>query len=102
MALTLHGYRYSVYTRIARMVLHSQGTACTYIEVNPFADPPDPGLARVTRLGRVPVVDHDGFVLCETGAITRYLCAIDPDAALRPAGAKAQARMDQVIAVIDA
>ncbi|MEM6374318.1 MAG: glutathione S-transferase family protein [Pseudomonadota bacterium] len=102
MPLTLYGYRFSVYSRIARMALHALDLPYQMVEVDPFADPPDPMLARVTRFGRVPVLDHDGFTLCETAAITRYLASLNAVRALVPDDPKARARMDQVIAVIDA
>lgn len=101
-ALTLWGYRYSVYTRIAKMVLALRDVPYHSAETNPFDDPPDPALARITRFGRVPVLDHDGFVLSETTAICRYVAAAFPGAALVPATPRAAARMDQVIVIIDA
>ncbi|WP_420010492.1 glutathione S-transferase family protein [Tateyamaria sp.] len=102
MTLTLYGYRYSVYTRIARMTLAALNVDYISVEVDPFADPPDPELAKVTRFHRVPVLDHDGFTLCETSVITRYLATTLPGTNLIPDGPKAQARMAQTIAIIDA
>jgi glutathione S-transferase len=51
--------------------------------------------------GRVPVIDHDGFMLYETQAILRYLDRVLPAPPLTPAGPKAAARMDQAINVND-
>jgi glutathione S-transferase len=51
--------------------------------------------------GRVPVLEHDGFMLYETQAIVRYLDRVLPGAALTPTDAKAAARMDQVMNVCD-
>jgi len=102
MALTLFGFRYSVYTRIARMALVVRGLEYETCEVNPFDDPPDQSLGEVTPFQRVPVLDHDGFVLFETSAITRYLAARFPGADLVPAEPRAAARMEQVIAIVDA
>ena len=36
MPLVLHGYRYSVYVRIARLVLAEKGVDYQRVEVNPF------------------------------------------------------------------
>jgi glutathione S-transferase len=73
MPLVLHGYRYSVYVRIARLALAEKGVAYDRVEVNPFsADVPADYLA-LHPFGRVPTLIHDGFALYETGAITRYL-----------------------------
>ncbi len=102
MALTLYGYRYSVYTRIARMALSVGGVAYDTSEVNPFDNPPDRTLMKVTPFQRVPVLDHDGFVLFETSAITRYVAARFGRADLVPSDPDGAARMQQVIAIVDA
>ena len=102
MSLVLHGYRYSVYVRIARLALAEKGVAYERAEVNPFApDVPESYLA-LHPFGRVPALVHDGFTLYETGAITRYIDRAFPGPALQPNEARAAARMDQVIAVVDA
>lgn len=101
MALILHGYRYSVYLRIARLALAEKGLAYERVEVNPFApDRPEAYLA-LHPFGRVPVLDHDGFVLYETAAITRYIDRAFDGPALQPTASQALARMDQIIAVVD-
>src|ERR1700682_1297627 len=51
--------------------------------------------------GRVPVLEHDGFLLYETQAILRYLDRVLPAPALTPADPKRAARMDQVMNVND-
>ena len=51
--------------------------------------------------GRVPVLEHDGFMLYETQAILRYLDRVLPDPALTPGEARAAARMDQVMNICD-
>jgi glutathione S-transferase len=51
--------------------------------------------------GRVPVLEHDGFVLYETQAILRYLDRVKPSPALTPADPKHIARMDQVMNIND-
>jgi glutathione S-transferase len=51
--------------------------------------------------GRVPVLEHDGFMLYETQAILRYLDRMLPDPALTPGEARAAARMDQVMNICD-
>lgn len=100
-ALLLHGYRYSVYVRIARLVLAEKGVAYERVEVNPFAaDVPGEYLA-LHPFGRVPALVHDDFVLYETGAITRYVDRAFPGPALQPADPKRLARMDQIVGVVD-
>jgi glutathione S-transferase len=51
--------------------------------------------------GRVPVLEHDGFVLYETQAILRYLDRVLSEPALTPADPRRAARMDQVININD-
>ena len=101
MSLVLHGYHYSVYNRIARLTLAEKGVDYDRVEVNPFADIPAEYLA-LHPFGRVPTLVHDGFVLYETGAITRYVDRSFAGPALQPATPRALARMDQLIGIIDA
>ena len=97
----LHGYRYSVYTRIARLALLSKAVEHRRIEVDPFAELSQAYL-RLHPFGRVPVLTHGAFGLFETGAITRYVDRTFAGRPLQPEDAAARARMDQVISVVDA
>ena len=102
MPLVLHGYRYSVYLRIVRLVLAEKGVAYDRIEVNPFAPDVPAAYLALHPFGRVPALTHDGFALYETGAITRYIDRAFPGPALQPTDARALARMDQIIGIADA
>ncbi|MBS0298286.1 MAG: glutathione S-transferase family protein [Proteobacteria bacterium] len=51
--------------------------------------------------GRLPVCDHGDFRLYETQAILRYVDQVCLGAALHPDGARAQARMDQLMGIVD-
>ena len=102
MALVLHGYRYSVYVRIVRLVLAEKGLAYDRVDVNPFAADVPAGYLALHPFGRVPSLVHDDFALYETGAIIRYVDRAFPGPALQPADPKQLARMDQIIAVVDA
>lgn len=97
----LHGYRYSAYKRIARLALLLKDVEHETIEVDPFAELSDAYL-KLHPFGRVPVLTHGAFTLFETSAITRYVDRAFAGPSLQPDGAAALARMDQVIAVIDA
>jgi glutathione S-transferase len=99
-AVHLHGYRYSVYSRIARLALLSKQVEHETVEVDPFAELPDAYLA-LHPFGRVPVLRHGTFQLFETSAITRYVDRGFEGPPLQPERPAALARMDQVIAVID-
>jgi glutathione S-transferase len=96
----LHGYRYSVYSRIARLVLLSKEVRYEWVEVDPFRDL-SAGYLKLHPFGLVPVLTHGAFTLFETNAVTRYVDRAFEGPALQPGGAAASARMDQVIAVID-
>jgi glutathione S-transferase len=96
----LHGWRYSAYTRIARLALLSKDVEHRTIEVDPFAGLPEAYL-RLHPFGRVPALTHGAFRLFETGAITRYVDRAFPGRPLQPESAAALARMDQVISVVD-
>lgn len=101
MSLVLHGYHYSVYLRSVRLTLAEKGVTYERVEVNPFSpDVPEAYLA-LHPFGRVPTLVHDGFVLYETGAISRYIDRAFPGPKLQPEEAHALARMDQIIAVVD-
>jgi glutathione S-transferase len=51
--------------------------------------------------GKVPVLEHDGFMLYETQAILRYLDRILPEPPLTPLDPRVAARMDQLLNVND-
>jgi glutathione S-transferase len=101
MPLVLHGYHYSVYVRIARLALAEKGVAYDRVEVNPFAPEIPADYLALHPFGRVPTLVHDGFVLYETGAITRYVDRTFGGPALQPVSPRALARMDQIIGVVD-
>jgi glutathione S-transferase len=69
--------------------------------------PVAPGTLRVEPhisrhpFGRVPVLEHDGFLLYETQAMLRYLDRVLPTPPLTPGEPKAAARMDQAININD-
>ena len=102
MTVVLHGYQYSVYVRIARMVLAEKGVAYERVEVNPFAQDMPSAYLRLHPFRRVPVLVHDDFVLYETGAIARYIDEAFPGPSLQPTAPRDRARMTQIISVIDA
>jgi len=102
-AVVLYGLSRSVYTRIARLALEEKGVEYALEEVEIFgpAGAPPAHLER-HPFGRIPVLEHAGFVLYETGAVTRYIDEAFPGPALQPADAAARARMNQVIGIVDA
>jgi len=59
-------------------------------------------LAPVTPVGRVPVLEHDGFAIWDTLAIAEYVAETFPDKRLWPQDAKARARARSVCAEMHA
>jgi glutathione S-transferase len=100
MPLTLHGFHYSVYVRIVRLVMLEKGLSWTHVEVDPFGDLPASYLA-MNPFGRVPTLVHDHFVLYETSAIIRYLDEVFAGMSLQPDDVRSRARMNQIIAIAD-
>lgn len=98
----LYGLSRSVYTRIARLALEEKGVRYTFQEVEIFgsAGVPAEHLAR-QPFGRIPAFAHDGFMLYETGAITRYVDEAFAGTRLQPQESQARARMNQVIGIVD-
>lgn len=102
MKVTLYGYRYSVYTWIARATLVEKGVAYDYTEINPFVSNFNNAYLRIHPFRRVPALEHNGFDLYETAAITRYLDKAFHGPCLQPNDPKELARMTQIISIIDA
>jgi glutathione S-transferase len=101
MAVELHGYQFSVYTRIARIVLAEKSVSYTRIEVDPFQDFVPEQYRAMHPFLRVPTLVHDDFVLYETSAISRYVDDSFDGPLLQPSNFRERAKMAQIISVID-
>jgi len=99
----LYGADYSVYVRIARMVLVEKGVDYDLVAVDVFAAEGTP-LWYFERhpFGRIPAFDHDGFRLFETSAIARYVDEAFDGPALQPKDLRGRATMNQIIGMLDA
>jgi len=102
MNVTLYGYKYSVYTWIARLTLTEKDVDYDYVEINPFAPTFDDAYLQLHPFKRVPVLEHDGFTLYETSAITRYIDRAFRGPALQPSDPQEFGRMAQIVSIIDA
>jgi glutathione S-transferase len=101
MTVQLYGYKYSVYSWIARLALEEKGEGYRWIEINPFApDVPESYLA-LHPFKRVPTLVHDKFQVYETGAITRYVDEAFPGRSLQPTDPRQRARCNQFLSIID-
>ena len=99
-AFTIHSIPGSPFGRAVLAALQEKGVPYRFSVVTLGALRSPEHLAR-HPFGRVPVLEHDGFMLYETQAILRYLDRVLPQPALTPADPKGAARMDQVMNVND-
>ncbi len=98
----LYGYDASTYTRIARLMLVEKGVDHDYVRVADWSGyEKRPGFEDLHPFAKVPVFEHGGFRLYETGAILRYVDEAFQGPALQPASPHARARMQQIISVYD-
>jgi glutathione S-transferase len=97
---TVHSIPGSPFGRAVLATLEEKGASCRFSPVAPGTFRSPQHLAR-HPFGRVPVLEHDGFLLYETQAILRYLDRVLPTPSLTPANPKHAARMDQVMNVND-
>lgn len=98
----LYGFHYSVYTRVARLVLAEKDVDHAFIDVNPFDPELDEEVLALHPFRRVPVLEHEGRRLYETAALAQYVDEAFEGPALQPGSAAGRARMRQVVAVVDA
>ena len=90
--LKLYYHPVSTYSRRVRIVFLEKKIDAKLIEVDLFnREQFQPDFLELNLHGRVPVLDHDGFVLSESTAILDYLEAIFPEPALVPADVKGRA-----------
>ncbi len=101
MAPVLYGFRFSVYVRIARVVLAEKGVPYELVEIDPFAEDMPLSYLDLHPFRRVPALVHDGFQLYETQAITRYIDEAFDGPSLQPGEPMLRARMAQIIAIAD-
>lgn len=101
MSTVLHGYCYSVYTRIAKMVLLEKEVDFDYQEIDPFSEDVPTAYLHLHPFNRVPAFQHGDFTVYETSAITRYINETFPGRDLIPDDKQARARLSQLLSIID-
>src|SRR5262249_34727369 len=96
----VHSVPGSPFGRAVLATLREKQAGCRFSPV-PFGTArSEPHISR-HPFGRVPVLEHDGFVLYETQAILRYLDRMLVEPVLTPSDPRAAARMDQVMNISD-
>lgn len=96
----VHSVPGSPYGRAVLATLEEKGVAYRLSALAPGAARGQLHLSR-HPFGRVPVLEHEGFMLYETQAILRYLDRLLPTPALTPLDPKRAARMDQLLNICD-
>ena len=99
---TLYGARYSVYVRIARLVLEEAGAPYDLVDVDIFSPSARPsGYSERHPFDKIPAFEHDGFRLFETDAIAQYAVAAFGAGHLLPAAPRERARALQIMRIMD-
>jgi glutathione S-transferase len=103
MTVRIFGPNYSTYVRTVRLTLEEKGVPYELIEVDVLKGQHKEGdyLSR-QPFARVPAFEHDGFALYETAAVTAYIDRTFGGQRLTPDDPKCEARMRQIIGIIDA
>ena len=96
----VHSAAGSPFGRAVLVTLVEKGAAFRFAPVVPGTLKNEPHIL-LHPFGRIPVLEHDGFMLYETQAIMRYLDRVIAKPGLTPADPRAAARMDQVMNIAD-
>jgi glutathione S-transferase len=100
--VTLHGASYSVYVRIARLVLEETDVPYDLVEVDIFSKDSLPAdYAGRHPFGKIPAFEHEGFRLFETDAIAHYVIEAFDKEKLMPELPRDRARCIQIMRIMD-
>jgi glutathione S-transferase len=91
------GLARSSYTRVVRMVCEEKGIDYELVDASPHS----PEVNAIHPFGKLPVMRHGDFTLCESKAIATYLDRSFPGPALMPADAKQAALAEQWISLVN-
>jgi glutathione S-transferase len=98
--IIVHGVPGSPYVRMPLLACEEKG-APYRLAAMPFGTTKTPEHLARHPFGRIPVIEHDGFWLYESDAIIRYIDQVFPGPSLTPSDPKKQARMNQVMGIVD-
>jgi len=88
--LKLYGVPLSPFARKALLALDYK--ELSYENIPTFPGDESAEFRAISPLGKIPVLDHDGFTIPDTSVICRYLDRIAPDKPLYPADPQEEAR----------
>jgi glutathione S-transferase len=100
MTIVIHGVPGSPYVRQPILACEEKGVAWELKAMGPGESRQPAHFAR-HPFGKMPAIEHDGFVLYECQAILRYIDAAFDGPSLTPREPKALARMSQVLNILD-
>ncbi|NJO77482.1 MAG: glutathione S-transferase family protein [Cyanobacteria bacterium RM1_2_2] len=99
---TIYGTPISVYVRIVRLLLEEAGVDYSLKSVDIFnGESQSAEYLAKNPFGKVPTLEADGELIYETSAIVGYLDAVVADHKFSPSDPLRQARMRQIMAVVD-
>src|SRR5262249_59767756 len=87
----------STYVRAIRMVCEEKGIAYQH----KLARPHEPDVAAIHPFGKIPVMRHGDFELCESKAIATYLDLVFPGPRVFPAEPRHAALTEQWVSLIN-
>lgn len=100
--IILYGATYSVYSRIARLVLEEKRLPYQFEEIDIFAEGgPTASYRKKHPFGKIPALDHGDLTIIETHVICEYLEDAFPQPALLPEEPGARAKARQIIGMLD-
>ncbi|WP_282610591.1 glutathione S-transferase family protein [Pelagibius sp. Alg239-R121] len=100
--LKLHAAPYSVYSRIARLVLEECALSYDFVEIDIFDKEGLPhDYPQRHPFSKIPALEHGDFRLYETDAIAQYLITAFDGDRLLPAAAEQRARCLQIMRICD-
>ena len=95
----VYGFPVSTFVNIVRLVLTEKGVPFTFHDLE--SEMGSPRHLALHPFKRVPVLDHDGFVLYETSAIAAYVDQAFAGPPLQPDDPRERARMNQWISSLN-
>jgi glutathione S-transferase len=98
--ITVFGIPGSPYVRVPLLACEEKHVSYRLIPLGLGESKSAEHLAR-QPFGRVPAIEHGDFKLYEVSAIVRYIDQVFDGPALTPVAAQAQARMNQVMNIVD-
>jgi glutathione S-transferase len=96
----LYGSSLSPFVRTVLLTLTEKSAGFEHVDVG-FADIHQPPHLARHPFGKIPVFEHDGFMLYETQAIIRFIDQAFDGPRLHPADSRHCGRMNQILGIID-